>query len=163
MSQINQLSQATEVQGGDLLPLFSTNNGDARKMSITLLLAYMQANLTFTSSDYMPEYITQYSAPSATGFSVTISNGDASTPQNDNVHLILTPVAGYAAGTIVLPISTGLVDKQQVLVNCTQSVTTLTINKNGATALTGAPTTLAANAYFTLKYDAATSTWYRVG
>lgn len=157
MSTINELSAASTIQGGDLLPLFSTNNGDARKASITLLLAYMQASLTFTSTEYLPEYVTQYSAPSATGFSVTISEA------SNNSHLILTPVAGYAAGTITLPPVAGLVDKQEVLVNCTQSVTTLTIGANGATAVTGAPTTLAANAFFRLKYDLATSTWYRVG
>lgn len=160
MSTINELSTASTIQGGDLLPLFSTNNGDARKASITLLLAYMQANLTFTSTLYLPEYTTQYAAPSATGFTVAINAGDDG---DENVHLILTPVAGYAAGTITLPAASSAVDKQEVLVNCTQSVTTLTIGSNGATAVTGAPTTLAANAFFRLKYDLATSTWYRVG
>jgi hypothetical protein len=61
----------------------------------------------------------------------------------------------------VLPASTTAADKQTINVNCTQSVTTLTINGNGAT-VTGAPTTLAANAFFTLRFDAVTSTWYRV-
>jgi hypothetical protein len=78
------------------------------------------------------------------------------------VWLILTPVAGYAAGTITLPLSTNVVNKQEILVNCTQAVTTLTINGNGAT-VTGAPTTLAANAFFRLRYDGVTGTWYRVG
>jgi hypothetical protein len=81
----------------------------------------------------------------------------------DNVHLILTPLAGYAAGTITLPAKATLVDKQEVLVNCTQAVTTLTIGLNGATGAVGAPTTLAANAFFRLMYDAVTSNWYRVG
>ena len=40
---------------------------------------------------------------------------------------------------------------------------TLTINGNGATAVTGAPTALAANAFFRLRFDRATSSWYRVG
>jgi len=97
---------------------------------------------------------TQHQA--ATGFTVAI------TDDSDSTHLILTPVAGYAAGTITLPALGKLVDKQEVLVNCTQAVTTLTIGANGATAVTGAPTTLAANDFFKLKYDAQTSTWYRV-
>jgi hypothetical protein len=29
--------------------------------------------------------------------------------------------------------------------------------------VTGAPTTLAANDFFTMRYDAATAAWYRVG
>ena len=146
--------------GGDLLPVFSVADSDTRKLTLTNLLAWLQSNLSFATVGGIGAYITQYAAPSATGFSVTITDG---ADDDENVHLILTPAAGYAAGTIVLPVSTSLVDKQEVLVNCTQAVTTLTIDKNGATALTGAPSTLAANDFFRLKYDLATSTWYRVG
>jgi len=122
---------------------------------MALLLAYMQDNLTVTTDNM----VTQYAAPSATGFSVTIGTGiDAGL----SVWLVLTPVAGYAAGTLVLPASGDVVDKQEILVNCTQSVTTLTITGNGST-VTGAPTTLAANGFFRLRYDAVLTTWYRVG
>jgi hypothetical protein len=130
-------------------------NGQDYRYAASALLAYMQANLTFPSG-----YVTQYSAPSATGFSVTITDGAS---DNTNVHLILTPVAGYAAGTIVLPLASGCVDGQEVLVNCTQAVTTLTVSANGATAVTGEPTGLSANDFFRLKYDKPTLTWYRVG
>lgn len=142
------------LQSGDQIGVFSINNGDTRRTAINTLLQFMQDNLDFSPSDL---YTTQYAAPTATGFSIQINDNSNST------HLILTPVAGYAAGTIVLPLSTNVVDKQEVLVNCTQAVTTLTINKNGATALTGSPTTLTANSFFRLKYDAPTKTWYRVG
>lgn len=102
----------------------------------------------------------QVYAPSATGFSYTINTGDIT--DSDNAWLILTPAAGYAAGTIVLPPSDSCVQNQEVMVNCTQAVTTLTVSGNGAT-VTGAPTTLAASAFFRLKYYAPTNTWYRVG
>ena len=105
----------------------------------------------------IPQYETQYAVPSSTGFSVQVTNGD------DNVHLILTPTAGFAAGTIVLPATPGAIDKQQVIVNCTQQVTALTINGNGAAGVTGEPTSLAADSFFTLKYDLPTQTWYRIG
>lgn len=154
---INRLSAVDSLQAGDSVPLYDTSNGDARKASISVLLAFMQANLDFSPADL---YTTQYSAPSATGFSVTITDG---ADDNNSVHLILTPTAGFAAGTIVLPPVASVENKQEVLVNCTQAVTTLTVSANGATAVTGAPTTLAANAFFRLKYDAPTSTWYRVG
>lgn len=153
----NQLTRASDVSAGDLVIFFSTDNGDTRAAAMSVLLAYMQANLTFASN--FVDYITQYSAPAATGFNVTITDG---ADDDTNVHLILTPLAGYAAGTVTLPLSTSVVDKQEVLVNCTQAVTTLTVAGNGAT-VTGAPTTLAANAFFRLKYDAVLSTWYRVG
>lgn len=160
MTQINKLSAVDSVQVGDQLPIFSTENGDARKAAMSVLLAYMQANLTFPSFSGQGAYTTQYSSPSATGFNVTITDG---ADDNTNVHLILTPTAGYAAGTITLPPVAGLVDKQEVLVNCTQQVTALTINGNGATAVTGEPTSLAADDFFRLKYDLPSQTWYRVG
>jgi hypothetical protein len=155
MPSINQLTRTSEISAGDLLPLFSTDNGDARAVAISVLLAYIQENLPAEFN----EYVTQYSGPTATGFNTTITDGASN---NINVHLILTPLAGYAAGTITLPLKASVVDKQEVLVNCTQAVTTLTVAGNGATVV-GAPTTLAANAFFRLKYDAVLSTWYRVG
>lgn len=157
MPTINQLTRATQLSAGDLIPIFATGDGDARAMAISLLQEYLQDSLDFSNSG---DYYSQYSAPSATGFSVAITDG---ADNNTNVHLILTPLAGYAAGTIVLPAKAGLVDKQEVLVNCTQAVTTLTVSLNGATGAIGAPTTLAANAFFRLKYDAVTFNWYRVG
>lgn len=159
MTQINQLTSLESLSGGDLLPIYSNSNSDARKVSIATLQSYLEENLSFAENNFR-EYVTQYSAPSATGFSVTITDGDE---DNQNVHLILTPTAGFAAGTIVLPPFVGLADKQEVLVNCTQSVTTLTISLNGAGAVTGAPTTLAANAFFRLKYDQPLNAWYRIG
>lgn len=158
MPSINQLPAVDSLNGGDLFPIFATNNGDARKAAISLLLSYMQANLTFPDTGFV-DYLTQRSAPSATGFSVTITDG---VDDNTNVHLILTPTAGFAAGTIQLPPVAGLVDKQEVLVNCTQQVTALTVDGNGAT-VTGEPNSLAADDFFRLKYDLATTTWYRVG
>ena len=154
MATINQLSAVDALVASDLLPVYSSSNGDARKVAASVILTYIQNNLTSTA---FTQYTTQYSAPSATGFTVSVTDGSA------NIHLILTPGAGYAAGTITLPVSTGLIDKQEFLCNCTQAVTALTIDGNGATAVTGAPTTLAANEFFRLRYDLPTSTWYRVG
>lgn len=151
MPQINQLSRADSVSAGDLLPAFVSDVGDARAVPVSVLAAYIQTLLTAVD-----DKVTQYAAPSATGFTVTIPNTD------ESVWLVLTPVAGYAAGTIVLPSAEEAVDKQEVLVNCTQAVTTLTITSAGGT-VTGAPTTLAANAFFRLRFETVTSTWYRVG
>lgn len=149
---IRQLSSVDAFTAGDQIPIGYTAGGDDRRVSGTTLLAYLQSALTLG----IPQYTTQRAAPSATGFNVAITDGSA------NIHLILTPAAGYAAGTITLPAVGNAVDKQLVMVNCTQAVTTLTVAGNGAVAVTGEPTTLAANAYFTLKYDAGTQTWYRV-
>lgn len=159
MTQINKLSALDQLAAGDNLPIFDTSNGDARKVSISVLLAYMQDNLTFPTVTGVPQFSTQYASPSSSGFSVTIAPPTA----GNNVHLILTPTAGYAAGTIVLPAVAAVVDKQEVLVNSTQQVTTLTVNGNGAVAVTGEPVSLGADDFFRLKYDIISQTWYRVG
>ena len=145
MATINQLSATSSLSGGDQLPVYKQGQGDARKASITTLMDYVNANVTTVTQN------TQYAAPAATGFSVTVNTG--------NVWLILTPVSTYAAGAIVLP--AGAVDKDPVPVNCTQIVTSLTVS-SGATVV-GAPTTLAANDFFTMRFDAATLAWYRIG
>jgi hypothetical protein len=155
MPTINQLSAVDAVVGSDQVPIYSSGSGDARKAAMSVILAYMQDNLTFSESGI--SYTTQYAAPSATAFSVQI------TDDSDNTHLILTPVAGYADGEIVLPAVGNVIDKQEVLVNCTQAVTTLVVDGNGAVAVTGEPSGLSANDFFRLKYDITVQTWYRVG
>lgn len=151
MPQINQLSSVSEVQAGDQIPVYSQNNGDARKASLSLLKQFFQQGITAAD-----DKITQYAAPSATGFSVQVND------DSDSVWLILTPTAGFANGELVLPALDKAADRQEILVNCTQSVTTLAIDGNGAT-VTGAPTALTANEFFRLRFDAVLSTWYRVG
>jgi len=79
-----------------------------------------------------------------------------------DVWLRVTPTAGFAAGTITLPALASSVDRQEVLVTCNQAVTTFTVNGNGST-VEGAPTTLAANAFFRLRYEAVFHVWVRVG
>jgi hypothetical protein len=145
MATINELASADSLALGDKLPAFILDDGDTRSVSMSVLLAFLEANLTRGTLS------SRYAAPSATGFSVNAES---------NTHLILTPVAGYAAGTIVLPATP--TDRDEFLCNCTQSVGTLTVNGNGKT-VTGAPTSLAANAFFRLKYDGVLSTWYRMG
>ena len=154
--RISELTATDSITAGDLFAVFKSSQGDTRKAAASVLLSYIQNNLTFPDTGKQ-EYTKQYSSPSATGFSVSI------TDDSDNIWLILTPTGTFATGTIVLPASTNAVDKQEVLVNCTQQVTALTIDGNGATAVTGEPASLSANDFFKLKYDSASSTWYRVG
>lgn len=155
MTTINQLTALDTPSGSDLLPIYSQTNGDARKISLANLLEWIQSSLS--PSGAVPEFVTQHAMPSSTGFNVQIN--DAS----NNVWLILTPTTGLAAGTITLPAVAHCVDKQEVLVNCTQQVTTLTVAGNGAAAVTGEPSSLAADDRFTMRFDDATKSWYRVG
>jgi hypothetical protein len=153
---IKNLTALDSLTAGDNIAVGSSTNGDDRRAALSVLLSYIQSNLTIVDSAAFAEYTTQYAAPSATGQSIQVTDSD------DNIHLIITPVAGYATMTIVLPTSTICIDKQDILVNCTEAVTTLTIDGNGST-VAGEPTTLAADAYFRLKYDLPGTTWYRVG
>lgn len=152
MPTINQLPSIDTLEAGDQVAVYDTSNGDARKASLTTLNTFIQGQSTGSK----PEFVKQFSAPSATGFNTQV------TDSSQNTWLILTPAGAYAAGTITLPSSTVVTDKQEVLVNCTRAVTTLTVAGNGSTVV-GAPTTLAANAFFKLKYDSVLTTWYRVG
>lgn len=151
MPTINQLSAVDSLSAGDLVAVYDQSNGDARKASMSAVSSFVQSQITSRDNS-----VTQYAAPNATGFSVQVNNN------SNNTWLILTPTGGFAAGTLVLPAVANVLDHQELLVSCTQSVTTLTINGNGATVV-GAPTTLAANAFFRLRHDIITHNWYRVG
>lgn len=151
MTTINQLSAVDTVASSDQVPIYSNGNGDARKASMSVIKDYVLSDATVAD-----DKVTQYASPAATGFTVTVNNSSSS------VWLILTPLAGYAAGTITLPAVANCIDRQELLVNTTQAVTTLTVAGNGATVI-GAPTTLAANAFFRLRFDAVLDVWYRVG
>lgn len=153
MADINQLSAVDTLNAGDLLPIWKTNNGDTRKAAMSVLQAYMQNNLTFPSASGIAQFVPQYASPVATGFTVTL------TSNSDNRWLILTPLAGYAAGTIVFPALANVVDNQEILVVSTQAIAALTINGNGATVI-GAPSSIAQNSSIHFKYNALTSSWY---
>lgn len=153
MSAIDKLSTVTTLTASDLLALFSNSLGSDAAVTLATLAAYLQSQMTAGSG-----LVTQYSAPSATGFSVAITplqNGSS-------VYLNLTPVAGYAAGTIVLPAVAQCQDGQEILVSTTNAVTTLTISANGS-SVTGGPSTLAAGAFFRLRFDGVFKIWARVG
>lgn len=145
------LTRTDAITDDDLTVLFKYTDSDYRGAPMGALVTFLQSALTFPGA-----YAKAYASPSATGFTVAFADNE------HDQHLILTPLAGYAAGTLTLPLKSTVVDGQRILVNCTQAVTTLTVAGNGATVV-GAPATLAANAFFTLTYDAINSTWYRVG
>lgn len=151
MPTINQYPTANPLTTGDQIVVWSTGNSDSRKSTIAALIELIQEGLDVGKT----AFVTQYAAPTATAFNIQVADN------SDNTWLILTPDAGYATGKIILPSVVNLYDKQEVLVNCTQVVTTLTIDPNGAT-IVGQPTTLAANDSFKLKYDLTLSRWYKV-
>ena len=151
MPTINQLAVLSQVSGGDLLPIYVPNNGDARKVSVTQLLTYFQT--VFAA----PTVSTNLYTPGA-GFNITVP-----TPVSEQQWMLLQPAGTLATGTITLPLNTGTPDGTQLLVTTTQIITAFTLALNGAAAAFGAPTTLAANAFFTMRFYQATNSWYRIG
>ena len=148
MPTINQLTATDTVTASDLIPIWSSTDGDARKASANTLKTYLTGGVSINDG-----LITQTASPAATGFNVSVPTA--------GTWLIITPVAAYATGTITLPFYDDVEGGQIVLVNCSQAVTALTVNGNGATVI-NPPPALAANSRFTMRYEADSSVWYRV-
>jgi hypothetical protein len=150
MANINQLSGLSQLSGGDLIPVYVPNNGDARKVSVTQLLQYFQQ--TFAS----PTLATNLFTP-GTGFNVAVP-----TPVAQQQWMLIQPAGTLAAGTVTLPMNTQTPDGTEVLVTTTQQITSFTLAPNGATQLYGVPTTLAAQDNFRVRFVQATNSWYKI-
>jgi hypothetical protein len=150
MPQINQLPLLAQVSPGDQVPIYSPNNGDARRLPISALLAYFQQ--TFAS----PTLATNVYTP-GTGFNLAVP-----TPVAQQQWMLIQPAGTLASGTITLPLNTQTPDGTEVLVTTTQQITAFTLAINGATAAYGAPLTLAAEDFFRMRFVQATNSWYRI-
>lgn len=142
---IKDLTRLSALTGNEVIPCYSPEAADERGFVASLL----------TQSD-LAAMTTQFAVVTATGFNALVRGDGTST------WLILQPSAAYAAGTITLPSSLNAEDNQEILVNSTQAVTALTVAGNGASVV-GAPTTLAQNGFFRLRFSLQNSAWYRVG
>ena len=150
MPTINQLPLLAQVSPGDQVPVYSPNNGDARRLPVSALLAYFQQ--TFAS----PTLATNVYTP-GTGFNVAVP-----TPVAAQQWMLIQPAGTLALGTITLPLNTQTPDGTEVLVTTTQQITGFTLALNGATAAYGAPSTLAAEDFFRMRFVQATNSWYRI-
>jgi len=150
MPYINQLPLLAQVSPGDQVPVYSPNNGDARRLPVSALLQYFQQ--TFAS----PTLATNVYTP-GTGFNVAVP-----TPVAAQQWMLIQPAGTLALGTITLPLNTQTPDGTEVLVTTTQQITGFTLALNGATAAYGAPTTLLAEEFFRMRFVQATNSWYRI-
>lgn len=150
MPTINQLPLLGQVSPGDQVPVYSPNNGDARRLPVSALLQYFQQ--TFAS----PTLATNVYTP-GTGFNVAVP-----TPVAAQQWMLIQPAGTLALGTITLPLNTQTPDGTEVLVTTTQQITGFTLALNGATAAYGAPSTLAAEDFFRMRFVQATNSWYRI-
>lgn len=147
MPPINQLSSVDTLAGGDQFPIYDASNGDARKVSASALLTFVQANFA------QPGLEKQTAAPTSSGFTVTVA---AST--EDQIWLVLSPTGLFASGTVELPDNADTFDGQSVLVTSSQAITSLTLNSTGG--VNGAPSSLGASGFFEVKYNASAGEWF---
>lgn len=156
MSTIPQLFAAMAVQGSDLIPVFVSGSQTTRRITVAQLLEFIEAQQPANQSTIS----TQYAAPGVNAFLVQILQPITGGP---DVHLILTPLTDFAAGTITLPPFSTAFDGQQVTITTTKSIAALTVDLNGALAGFGLPTSLGANDAVTLGYDSPSQSWYMIG
>jgi len=153
MPQINQLPLASQVSSGDQLPIYTPQNGDARRVSIGALLTFFQqqfASPTLATNIYTP----------TTGFNLTVP-----TPVSQQQWMLLQPAGTLATGTITLPLNTSTPDGTEALITTTQTITALTISLNGAAQLYGFtnPGTFNAQDLFRMRYVQSLNAWFRIG
>jgi hypothetical protein len=150
MPTINQLPVLSTISSGDQLPVYSPNNGDARRTSIGSLLTFFQqsfASPTLAVNLYVP----------GSGFNITVP-----TPVSNDQWMLLQPASTLATGTITLPLNTGVPDGTTVLITSTQEITSLTIALNGASALFGGVTFLSAGSAASIRFYQPTNSWYQI-
>jgi len=150
MPTINQLPVLSTISSGDQLPVYSPNNGDARRTSIGSLLTFFQqsfASPTLAVNLFVP----------GNGFNITVP-----TPVSNDQWMLLQPAGTLASGTITLPLNTGVPDGTTVLITTTQEITSLTIALNGATALYGGVSFLGAGAATAIRFYQPTNSWYQI-
>ena len=150
MPTINQLPVLSTISSGDQLPVYSPNNGDARRTSIGSLLTFFQqsfASPTLSVNLYVP----------GSGFNITVP-----TPVSNDQWMLLQPAGTLATGTITLPLNTGVPDGTTVLITSTQEITSLTIALNGASALFGGVTFLSAGSGVSIRFYQPTNSWYQI-
>jgi hypothetical protein len=150
MPTINQLPVLNVISSGDQLPVYSPNNGDARRTSIGSLLTFFQqsfASPTLSVNLFVP----------GSGFNITVP-----TPVSNDQWMLLQPAGTLATGTITLPLNTGVPDGTTVLITTTQEITSLTIALNGASAIYGAVTSLAAGTATAIRFYQPTNSWYQI-
>lgn len=150
MPTINQLPLLAQVSPGDQVPVYSPNNGDARRLPISSLLQFFQQ--TFAS----PTLATNVYTP-GTGFNLAVP-----TPVAAKQWMLIQPAGTLALGTITLPLNTQTPDGTEVLVTTTQQITGFTLALNGATAAYGAPSTLSAEDFFRMRFVQSLNSWYRI-
>lgn len=149
MPTINRLSPITP-SGGLQIPVYSSDQGDARRISLNDLLGWFAQN--FASPDVSTSVYTPVFGP----WTVDVPN------TGSNQWLMFQPSGTQSAGAITLPLNTTVFDGMEITVSTTHQITGFTINTNGAFAY-GMPTILYAAGFFKIRFIKERNSWYRIG
>jgi len=144
------ISATDQISSGDQFVITKSQSGDFRTATQDAVLDFFQSQFATPGTAatlYVP----------STGFNIAIG-----TPTS-NIWALLQPAGTLATGTVTLPLNTVTPDGTEVLVTTTQVITTFALAANGASALYGNPTTMAANAFFRMRFYSDTNSWYRIG
>lgn len=150
MPTINQLPLLSQVSAGDQIPVYTPNNGDARRLPVSGLLQYFQQTFaapTVAVNLYVP----------GNAFNITVP-----TPVSEQQWILLQPAGPLSSGTVTLPLNTTTSDGTEVLISSTQSIGAFSLGLNGAAAISGAATTLTAGSAVRYRYYQPTNTWYNI-
>lgn len=148
-TKISALSAASSLSSADILPV--VQGGTTKKATVAQMRAGMVPSggvASLTAVALAPQFV----APT-TGSSTQIADNTGS--------VILAPAGTLAAATLVMPANP--VDGQELIISCSQIITTLTMSPSGAETILGALTAFTANGFGRWRYRATGTTWYRVG
>ena len=122
-------ARTSDPQFNDLGLIWDSSNSDWR------LATLEDIQLLFDTCDTegVQEANTQSVSPNSDCFNIQVNDN------NEDTHLLLTPTDTFSSGTITLPQSGSLRDKQIVIVTSTQQISSLTVDANGAAVINGAP------------------------
>lgn len=146
-------NQADSIITGDQVIIYRGNSTSYLAIPFDTLKTTILDGVVTTNTSALP--VVQRYNPTG-NFTLIVENHTAGT------YLLLNPASGITNGTLTLPLIVDVIDQQQIMFTCSQQITNLTINGNGA-AVIGAPNAIAATAFFKLQYDQLSGTWYRVG
>jgi hypothetical protein len=153
MSSIDKLSRVTTINASDLLALYSGSVGNDVAATLATLLTWLQTQIAGAG-----DFISQYESPTA-GASVY---ANPFVP-GSNAFVLMTPAGTIATATFYLPALAISGMGQEILVHSTQAITALTVNGNGASSVSGAPSSMAAGGFFRMRFDSINKSRYRIG
>jgi hypothetical protein len=152
-AMIRNFAQPIEMQFPDTMPAGQGNKPYRWEDYNNFLNTPLDVPLVDPLNEGSDNLNRQYESPTASGFSIAVTDGP------DSVYLIITPTSAFASGTIVLPAVANVSNYQEVLVISSQTITTLTVDANGAENVLGAPAFLQANTPFRLRFDPNQRIW----